>query len=211
MGHIVKNLAVEHLIPENRIPENPNFDNVANPLASLENSSSNLEIVQLGNAVLRDIAQPIYGIHDAEVQTLIDRLLATMVQGNGVGIAAPQVGRSLRLIIIASRPNPRYPNAPTMEPLVMVNPHLLSHSEETALGWEGCLSIPGLRGLVPRYRAVEVEYMNRDGTLERQDLTDFVARIFQHEFDHLGGKVFLDRVEKVQNLMTEQEYLKQHP
>ena len=205
MSPIIKNLASAQLTPENQI-----LDPVAIASSSLEDSSSSLEIVQLGNSALRDIAQPVYGIHDAEVQTLIDKLLATMVQGNGVGIAAPQVGRSLRIIIIASRPNPRYPNAPTMEPMVMVNPHLLSHSEETALGWEGCLSIPGLRGLVPRYRAIEVEYMNRDGSIERQDLTDFVARIFQHEFDHLGGKVFLDRVEKVQDLMTEQEYLKQH-
>lgn len=168
-----------------------------------------LEIAQLGNPVLRDIAQPIYNIHDPAVQGLIDDMLATMLQGNGVGIAAPQVGQSRRILIVASRPNPRYPHAPTMDPIVMVNPHLLSHSEETATGWEGCLSIPGMRGKVQRYRAIEVEYMNRDGEMERQELTDFIARIFQHEFDHLGGKVFLDRIDQVQNLMTEKEYLKQ--
>lgn len=167
-----------------------------------------LEIAQLGNPILREIAQPIYNVHDAEVQRLIDHLLATMLAGNGVGIAAPQVGRSLRLIIIASRPNLRYPHAPQMEPVVMINPQMLGHSEETTVDWEGCLSIPGLRGQVPRYRAIEVSYVTREGNRERRDLTDFVARIFQHEFDHLGGKVFLDRVACLQELVTEKEYLK---
>jgi peptide deformylase len=73
-------------------------------------------------------------------------------------------------------------------------------------GWEGCLSLPGIRGLVPRYQAIEVEYTTRDGQLHRQELTDFVARIFQHEYDHLEGIVFLDRLERTQDLMTEQEY-----
>jgi peptide deformylase len=76
-------------------------------------------------------------------------------------------------------------------------------------GWEGCLSVPGIRGLVPRYRAIEVDYTGRDGQLHRQELTDFVARIFQHEYDHLEGIVFLDRVESTQDLMTEQEYQQQ--
>ena len=168
-----------------------------------------LEISQLGNPVLRDIAQPIYNVHDPDVQTLIDDLLTTMLEGNGVGIAAPQVGQSRRILIVASRPNLRYPNAPTMAPIVMVNPHLLSHSEETSTDWEGCLSIPGIRGKVKRYRAIEVEYMTRTGEMERREFHDFIARIFQHEFDHLSGKVFLDRVDRVQNLITEKEYLKQ--
>lgn len=170
--------------------------------------TSVLEIAQLGNPVLRAIAQPIYNIHEAAVQTLIDDMLTTMLAGNGVGIAAPQVGQSRRILIVASRPNARYPNAPTMAPIVMVNPHLLSHSEETATDWEGCLSVPGLRGKVPRYRAIEVEYMTRAGKMERRELQDFIARIFQHEFDHLGGKVFLDRVDDVRDLITEGEYLK---
>lgn len=89
----------------------------------------------------------------------------------------------------------------------MINPHILAHSTEIVNGWEGCLSIPGIRGLVPRYQAIEVEYTTRDGKQNRQELTDFVARIFQHEYDHLEGIVFLDRVDSTQNLMTEQEYL----
>lgn len=91
----------------------------------------------------------------------------------------------------------------------MINPQIISHSTETLKGWEGCLSIPGIRGLVPRYQAIEVEYTSRDSQQHRQELTDFVARIFQHEYDHLDGIVFLDRVESTQDLMTEQEYQQQ--
>lgn len=166
------------------------------------------DIAQLGNPVLREIAQPIYHVQEDWVQTLVDDLLATLVQSNGVGIAAPQVGAAHRLLIVASRPNPRYPNAPVMEPTAMINPHLVAHGDEVVKGWEGCLSVPGIRGLVPRYRTIEIEYTTRDGKLERQELSDFVARIFQHEFDHLNGMVFLDRVEGVNDLVTEQEYFK---
>lgn len=169
--------------------------------------NATLKISQLGNPVLRQVAQPIYNIQDESIQTLIDDLLATLVTMNGVGIAAPQVSMPYRLLIVASRPNARYPHAPLMEPTVMVNPQLLSHSGEVVKDWEGCLSVPGIRGLVPRYRLIEVEYTSREGRLVRQTLTDFVARIFQHEFDHLNGMVFLDRLESVRDIITDQEYL----
>jgi peptide deformylase len=93
-----------------------------------------------------------------------------------------------------------------MEPTAMINPRIIARSSEVVKGWEGCLSIPGIRGLVPRSQAVEVEYTSRDSQLQRQELTGFVARIFQHEYDHLDGIVFLDRVENTQDLMSEQEY-----
>lgn len=166
-----------------------------------------LEVSQVGNPILRQIAQPIDRF-DESVQTLIDNLMATLLQSNGVGIAAPQVAASCRVVIIASRPNPRYPNAPEMEPTVMINPRLVSTSEERVKDWEGCLSVPGIRGLVPRYQAIAIEYCDRQGKLQQQHLTDFVARIFQHELDHLNGLVFLDRLETTQDIVTEQEYLK---
>jgi peptide deformylase len=165
-----------------------------------------LEISQLGDPILRQVAQPVYNIHDPEVQTLIDQLLVLLDESNGVGIAAPQVASAYRLLIVASRPNERYPHAPSMEPTVMINPHLVSHSGEVVKDWEGCLSVPGIRGWIPRYRWIEVEYTSRDGRLVRQELTDFVARIFQHELDHLNGMVFLDRLESVRDLITDQEY-----
>ena len=166
-----------------------------------------LEVSQVGNPILRQIAQPIDRF-DEPVQTLIDNLMATLLQSNGVGIAAPQVAVSCRVVIIASRPNPRYPNAPEMEPTVMINPRIVSASEEKVKDWEGCLSVPGIRGLVPRYQAIAIEYCDRQGKLQQQHLTDFVARIFQHELDHLNGLVFLDRLETTQDIVTEQEYLK---
>ena len=165
-----------------------------------------LEIAQLGNPILRLPAQPVENITGEAMQKLIDSLLATAASANGVGIAAPQVSQSYRLFIVASRPSPRYPNAPLMEPTAMIDPKIVAHSPEMIKGWEGCLSIPGIRGLVPRYQAVEVEYANQDGKLQRQELTDFVARIFQHELDHLDGIVFVDRLESTQDLVTEQEY-----
>jgi peptide deformylase len=171
--------------------------------------AESLPIVQLGSPILRQKAQIIENIHDKWLQQLIDNLIATAMVSQGVGIAAPQVSGSYRLFIIASRPNPRYPNAPEMEPTAMINPRVIAHSRETIKGWEGCLSIPGIRGLVPRYHAIEVEYTTRDGQLHRQQLTDFVARIFQHEYDHLEGIVFLDRVESTHDLMSEAEYQQQ--
>jgi peptide deformylase len=86
----------------------------------------------------------------------------------------------------------------------------MSHSVETEKGWEGCLSVPMIRGLVPRYREIEIEYIDRQGDRQQTKLTDFVARIFQHEYDHLEGKVFLDRVETSLDLITEFEYQKLH-
>lgn len=168
-----------------------------------------LQISQLGNPGLRRRSQLVENIKDDRLQELIDNLIFTVQQANGVGIAAPQVARGDRLFIIASRPNLRYPQAPQMEPTAMINPRIIASSTETVKDWEGCLSIPGIRGLVPRSRSIEIEYTSRDGQLHQQELTDFVARIFQHEQDHLDGIVFLDRVESTQELMTEDEYQKQ--
>ena len=167
-----------------------------------------MAIMQLGNPILRQKAELVDNIQDEWIQQLIDDLIATVTQANGVGIAAPQVAASYRLFIVASRPNPRYPNAPEMEPTAMINPRIVAHSPEVVKGWEGCLSIPGIRGLVPRYQAIAVEYMDRYGQLQKQELTDFVARIFQHEYDHLDGIVFVDRLENTLDMITEEEYQK---
>jgi len=167
-----------------------------------------LQIFQLGNPILRQQAQSIHDVHDERIQKLIDDLINTAVAQNGVGIAAPQVAQSYCLFIVASRPTLRYPNAPSMPATAMINPRIIGHSTEVVKDWEGCLSVPGIRGLVPRYQTIEVEYTTRDGKLEKQELTDFVARIFQHESDHLDGMVFLDRLETTKDIITEQEYQK---
>ena len=168
-----------------------------------------LEIIELGHPILRQTADPILDVQDPAIQTLIDDLLLTVKQTNGVGIAAPQVARSCQLMIVASRPNPRYPTAPEMEPTAILNPRILSHSSETVIGWEGCLSIPGIRGQVPRYQAIEIECTDRQGRPQKMEMTDFVARIFQHECDHFKGVMFLDRVETTHALVTEEEHQRQ--
>jgi len=167
-----------------------------------------LEIAKVGDGVLREVAKSIETLEDEKLQSFIDSLIATTIAANGVGIAAPQVGESTRLFIVASRPTIRYPQAPLMEPTVMINPEIVSHGEEIAKDWEGCLSVPGLRGLVPRYTQIEVKYCDRHGTPQTQTLTDFVARIFQHENDHLNGVLFIDRLESDGDLYTEEEYQK---
>ncbi|AFY36463.1 peptide deformylase [Calothrix sp. PCC 7507] len=163
-------------------------------------------IIQLGNPQLREKSALVENIQDEEIQRLIENLITTVAQANGVGIAAPQVAAKKRLFIVASRPNARYPNAPEMEPTAMINPKIIAHSTEVVKGWEGCLSVPGVRGLIPRYQAIEIEYTDRNGKLQQQELTDFVARIFQHEYDHLDGIVFVDRLESTLDMITEQEY-----
>jgi len=168
--------------------------------------SEKLSIIQLGNPMLRQKAEVVNNIQDKTIQKLIDDLLFTVKEANGVGIAAPQVAVAYRIFIVASRPNLRYPNAPLMEPTAMINPRIVNYSEQIVKDWEGCLSIPGIRGLVPRYKTIEVEYTDRDGKLQNRKLTDFVARIFQHEYDHFEGLVFLDRIENTLDIFTEQEY-----
>ena len=168
--------------------------------------SEKLSIIQLGNPILRQKAEFVKQVKSDNIQKLIDDLLTTVSDANGVGIAAPQVAVGYRVFIVASRPNLRYPNAPLMEPTAMINPKIVAHSDEIVKDWEGCLSVPGIRGLVPRYRKIEVEYIDRNGNLVNQQLTDFVARIFQHEYDHFEGLVFLDRVESSFEIVTEQEY-----
>ncbi len=169
-----------------------------------------LPISRLGSPVLRQTAAaiPAEQIGSDRLQQLIDGMIITMLRSNGVGIAAPQVGESLRLIVVASRPTPRYPNAPRMQPVAMLNPRIVAHSTDTVKDWEGCLSVPNQRGLVPRYRAITVEYTNRDGTPTHCELTDFIARIFQHEYDHLEGLVFLDRMEPSDQTISEEAYQK---
>ncbi|HWP92654.1 MAG TPA: peptide deformylase [Thermodesulfobacteriota bacterium] len=167
-----------------------------------------LQIAQLGHQILRKKADPVKNVKDIYIQNLIDDLIATVVEVNGVGIAAPQVYEPYQIFVIASHPNLRYPDAPKMEPIAIINPKINSHSEDLVKDWEGCLSIPGIRGLVPRYKSISVEYTTRNGERKERELTDFIARIFQHEYDHLNGTVFLDRLESNKDIITEKEYQK---
>jgi peptide deformylase len=167
-----------------------------------------MRITQLGEPVLRQVAKPITKVKRRELEQLIGEMIKTMRKAKGVGIAAPQVGKSLRLFIVAPEPSVRYPNAPKIPPIAMINPVLVSHSKATHKMVEGCLSIPGIRGEVPRYNQVRIRFYTPAGQVKEAILKGFVARIFQHEFDHINGKVYLDRVVDTRTLMTESEYRK---
>ncbi|MBI2103631.1 peptide deformylase [Candidatus Woesebacteria bacterium] len=167
-----------------------------------------LQVAQLGHPILRQKAESVKDINDPKVQELIDNLIATVMDVDGVGIAAPQVYQPWRLFILASHPNPRYPNAPEMEPTAIINPKIISTSPELIKDWEGCLSIPGIRSKVLRHKAITVTFFNRDGKRERKKFEDFIARIFQHEYDHLEGIVFLDKLVDMSETITEKEYQK---
>lgn len=167
-----------------------------------------LEITELGNPILRQRASEVKDLSDQKVKTFIDDLIETCKDSNGVGIAAPQVNEAKRIFIISSQPNVRYPNAPELGPIALINPEITSSSDEKEKGWEGCLSIPGIRGLVPRHKSIKVKYQTRDGEVVENEFSDFIARIFQHELDHLDGIVFLDRIDSNKDLVTETEYQK---
>jgi peptide deformylase len=166
------------------------------------------KIAQLGDQVLRLQADPVDNVHDVEILQIIEAMQNTLAASSGVGIAAPQIGESRRIIIIASRPTPRYPSAPLIEPTAMINPGFQVLSETKEKDWEGCLSIPGIRALVPRYREILIHYTDQQGGLIESRLSGFVARIFQHEIDHLEGKTYLDRVENNTEIIAESEFSK---
>jgi len=166
------------------------------------------EIAQLGDKILRQKAQAVVDVQDVEIVRVIETMQSTLAATSGVGIAAPQISESKRIIIVASRPTPRYPSAPLMEPTVMINPGFQVLSEMQEKDWEGCLSIPGIRALVPRYQEIKIRYTDQQGGSVETQLSGFVARIFQHEVDHLEGKTYLDRVENNADIFAESEFFK---
>lgn len=167
------------------------------------------KIIQLGHPTLRKVAKPINNILSASTEQLINSLLTTAKEAGGVGIAAPQIDISYRLFIMCSKPNHRYPDAPKMEPTAIINPEILSVGPEMEKDWEGCLSVPSIRGLVPRHTNIQVSYFDQTGKQHKKELSGFLARIFQHELDHLDGLTFIDRVESGKDLYSEDEWIKQ--
>lgn len=169
----------------------------------------NFQIVELGDPRLRAMAKPVELSQLTLALEQASVMQHWMEQRGGVGIAAPQIGVPLQMMIIASRPNDRYPDAPLMQPLLMINPEPHSFSIEEVSLWEGCLSVPGIRGKVTRPESVSVRFVDRAGTTQELSLSGFPARIFLHEYDHLIGKTFVDRVASVHDLATDKVYFEQ--
>jgi peptide deformylase len=161
-----------------------------------------LKVAHLGHPILRQVAEPVSpeAIGAPEIQRLIDDMFETMDDHDGAGLAAPQVHVSRRIAIYGVDANPRYPDAEAVPLTVLINPKLTPLGEEQEEDWEGCLSVPDLRGKVPRFARVRVEAYGRDGKRLRFEARDFHARVVQHECDHLDGKVYLDRMRSMETL-----------
>ena len=171
-----------------------------------------LPVVTVGDPVLRERAREVS--HDElgspEVQRLIDDMIETMRAAGGAGLAANQVGDLHRIAVIEVRDNPRYPYKPPIPLTVIVNPTLTPMAEDTFLVNEGCLSVPDLRGDLPRHLAVRVDYLDRQGELLSDVRRGLSAGTFQHEVDHLDGVLFLDRVEDPTTFTTWEQFDRHH-
>lgn len=171
-----------------------------------------LKVARLGHPILRQLAAPVppEGIGAPQIQQLIDDLIETMTEYDGAGLAAPQVHVSQQVVVFAVEGNPRYPEAPHIPLTVLINPRITPSTKDMDEDWEGCLSVPDLRGRVPRYTRIDVDAYDRSGRKLRFTAADFHARVIQHECDHLFGKVFLDRMRSLESLAFTKEFVRYH-
>ncbi len=171
-----------------------------------------LKIAKLGNPVLRQVAKPVdlneLVDPEGELQSFIDNMIETMHHEGGVGLAAPQVNRSIQIVVLEYAENERYPGEISIPLTVLVNPVLSDYSNETKEGWESCLSLIDFRGLVPRSTEVTLTAYDREGNKIQKSVSGFEAVVLQHEIDHLKGFVFLDRMKDFTKLSYQEEFEK---
>ncbi len=158
----------------------------------------------MGDPLLYRRAEPVDISAGFDLDSLIEDMFDTMAARNGAGLAAPQIGVSKRVVVFGFQSNPRYPEAGSVPTTVLVNPEIEPLTDRTEEGWEGCLSVPGMRGLVPRYR--QIRYRGHDQKGERIDRTvdGFHARVVQHECDHLDGILYPMRIADLHNFGYEE-------
>jgi peptide deformylase len=152
------------------------------------------EVLKMGDPRLLAVAQPVAEFGSPELKSLLTDMQDTMHDLNGAGLAAPQIGVGLRVVIFGFEENPRYPDADSVPFTILINPQLTALSEFQDEGWEGCLSVPGMRGLVPRYRELRYTGFDTDGNPIDRTVSDFHARVVQHEVDHLDGILYPRRI-----------------
>ncbi len=169
---------------------------------------SRLPIAKLGNPILRKKAEPVSleELKNLETQKFIDDMIETMQAEDGVGLAAPQVFCSKQIVVLGFDENSRYPDADSIPLMVLVNPRFSYLSEEKIEGWEGCLSLDNLRGMVPRSKSVKLNALDRHGKEIQIEAHDFLARVLQHETDHLDATVFIDRMKDFSTLTHLKEF-----
>ena len=152
------------------------------------------EVLKMGDPRLLEESQPVRSLGSADLQSLLIDMRDTMRHLNGAGLAAPQIGVGLRVVIFGFEENPRYPDALAVPFTVLINPVLTPLGEIQDEGWEGCLSVPGMRGLVPRYRELRYTGVDASGAPIDRTVKDFHARVVQHEVDHLDGILYPRRI-----------------
>ena len=152
------------------------------------------EILKMGDPRLLRIAPPVTEFGTPELQALVEDMFDTMHAADGAGLAAPQIGVDLALVIFGFKRNVRYPDAPPVPETVLLNPRIVALDDTLEDGWEGCLSVPGLRGVVPRFARIRYSGFERDGRPVEREADGFHARVVQHECDHLIGKLYPMRV-----------------
>lgn len=151
-------------------------------------------VLRMGDARLLRVSRPVEQFGTPELRELVADMFDTMRALNGAGLAAPQIGVDLRVVIFGFTSSPRYPNAQAVPETILINPVLTPLSEEQEDGWEGCLSVPGLRGVVPRYQRLRYTGFDLDGHAIDRSVDGFHARVVQHECDHLDGILYPMRV-----------------
>ena len=152
------------------------------------------EILKMGDPRLLRVAQPVRAFNTPELHALVADLFETLRAVNGAGLAAPQIGVDLALVIFGFGKNQRYPDAPPVPETVLINPTITPLDSAEEEGWEGCLSVPGLRGVVPRWARIRYTGFDAQGRAIERDVEGFHARVVQHECDHLVGKLYPMRV-----------------
>ncbi len=167
-----------------------------------------LKVASLGNPILRAATRALSPdqIARPELQKLIEDMVETMREYSGVGLAANQTHEPRQIAVLEVADNPRYPEKPAVALSVLINPSIEPVSDELEEDWEGCLSIPDLRGRVPRYKNIRVRALDRNGAALDFVASGFHARVIQHEWDHLNGKVYLDRMRDLSTLAYLREF-----
>ena len=158
------------------------------------------EILKMGDARLLRVAQPVLAFDTPELHALVADLFDTMAAANGAGLAAPQIGVDLQLVVFGFTHTERYPDAPPVPATVLINPVVTPLGDEQAQGWEGCLSVPGLRGLVPRHARIHYRGFDARGRVIEREAEGFHARVVQHECDHLIGRLYPTRMSDLTKL-----------
>ena len=152
------------------------------------------EILKMGHPTLLEVAKPVEKFNTSELDSIIEDMIDTMKENDGAGLAAPQIGLGMQLVIFGFDSNERYPEADQVPFTVLINPVITPIGDEEEDGWEGCLSVPGLMGVVPRFKKIRYQGKDQHGNEIDREVGGFHARVVQHECDHLIGKLYPMRI-----------------